>query len=584
MAGPGVTVNQQDGNLGLQPGSNANIMLIMGCSLSGVVGTIYSFGEPVSATNTLLGGEGLEAVQYVLKSAPGATAMFMPINPSTRGGVGAVTKVGAGAMTVTPSLAPHGTVTITCVTGGTLGTAAFTFGVTNPITGATTTSAPITSAAGWSGAGVLIPGTFVTWVATAGTYISAVTPDIYSISTLGVITHPQGAGPAVGTFTASPVDFYRVLVTVQLGGAVGTSQITYSLDNGGSTSSTLVSSATYAIPNTGIVLALSGVANQFDTYSFSVAPPTFQNTDLTTGGLTPIQTTLIAQQTESLIWVVGSVASAAAWATQVALLESAAVTLAGSNIYLRFIAGGPTVGTVLQNAGSITVDSADTDATVITARAGMSAPHVCVCAGDGFMTSSYSGLSFRRNTSWATAARAVGNAASQDIGAREDGGVALFTSLVRDDFATGSNFFNAGITCMQTQGPGPIFINQGFMGTVSTSDYYTLTNARVIDRASTIGANALKPYVLKKLPTMTRNGQVGTIREDAAQKIDKKVSTALRDGLVTGSPQDAVAAVATTTRTNNIYSTRQLIVQGAVQPFGYPTQVIFNIGMSLQAA
>jgi hypothetical protein len=584
MSGPGVTVNQQDGNLGLTSGSNTNIMLIMGVCLGGVAGALYSFGDPVAASNTLLGGEGLEAVQYVLKASPGATAMFMPVTPSTRGGVGSVTKTGAGAMTVTPSLAPQGTVTITCVVAGTLGTAQFTFGVTSPITGVTTTSAAVLSAAGWSSTGYFIPGTYTNWVATAGSYVAGGTPDVYVIATTGgAITHPTGAGPAVGTYTSSPVDFYRVLVTVLQGGAVGTSQITYSLDNGGSTSAALVTSATYAIPNTGIVLALSGTANAGDTYSFSVAPPTFSNTDLT-ADLTLIETTLLASQTESLIWVIGSVASAAAWVTQTALLESAAVTLAGSNIYVRFISGGPTVGTVLQNAGSITVDSADTDNVVIAARAGMSAPHVCVCAGDGFMTSSYSGLQFRRNTSFAAAARAVGNAASQDIGAFEDGGVSLFTSCARDDFANGSNFWTAGITSLRTYGPGPVFINQGLMGTVSTSDYYTLTNARVIDRASTIGAAALRPYILKKLPTMTRNGQPGTIREDAAQKIDKKVTTALRDGLVTGSPQDAVAAVATTTRTNNIYSTRQLIVQGAVQPFGYPAFIIFNIGMTLQAS
>jgi len=584
MAGPGLTVNQQDGNLGIQPGSNTNIMLILGCTLAGLTGVIYSFGDPVSATNTLLGGEGLEAVQYVLKSSPGATAMFMPTNPSTRGGVGGVTHTGPGAMTVTPTIAPQGTITITCTTGGTLGTAAFTFGVTNPITGVTTTSAPVVSAAGWSGAGYLLNGTYTNIVFTAGTYVAGGTPDIYTISTAGVVAHPQGTGPAAPTFTSSPVDFYRVLVTVLLGGAVGTSQVSISLDNGQSTTvAQLTTSATYAIPNTGIVLAFSGNATATDTYAFSAAPPTFGNTDLT-NNLTLIETTLIAQQTESLIWVVGSVASAAAWNTQVTLLESAAVTLAGSNIYVRFVAGGPTVGTVLQNAGSITVDAADTDSVVITQRTSMSAPHVCVCAGDGLMTSSYSGLQFRRNASWAAAARAVGNPASQDIGAFEDGGVSLFTSCVRDDFANGMSFWTAGITSLRTYGPGPVFLNQGLMGTVSTSDYYTLTNARVIDRASVLGANALKPYVLKKLPTMTRNGQVGTIREDAAQKIDKKVTRALNDGLVSGSPQDAVAAVATTTRTNNIYSTKQLIVQGAVQPYGYPTQVIFNIGMTLSAS
>jgi hypothetical protein len=577
MANYGVKVQQQDGNLGLQSGSNANTMLVMGCALAGIVGVIYSFSDPVSATSTLVGGEGLEAVQYCLKTSPGSTMMFMPTNPSTRGGVGAVTQTGTGAMVVTPTLAPQAAISIQCSTAGTLGTAAFIFTVGG------VASAPVVSAAGWSSTGYFIPGTYTNWVATAGAYVAGGTPDIYTISTTGVIAHPQGTGPAVGSFTSSPVDFYRVLVTVTLGGAVGTSQITYSLDNGNSTSSALVTAASYAIPNTGIVLGLSGTANAKDTYAFVVAPPTFANTDLTSN-LTLIETTLLVQQIESLIWVAGSVASAAAWATQVALLESAAVTLAGSNIFVRFIVGGPTVGTVLQNAGSVTVDAADTDATVIAARAGMSAPHVCVCAGDGFMTSSYSGLQFRRNTSWGAAARAVGNAASQDIGAREDGGIALFTLLARDDFATGENFWTAGITSFQTDGPGPIFISQGLMGTVSTSDYYTLTNARVVDRASRIGAAFLKRYQLKKLSTQTRGQTTGTIREDAAAKIETGVKRALKSGLVDGNPQDAVAVGAQTVRTNSLYSTGQLNVNGSVQPYAYPTAINFTVGVTVQAS
>jgi hypothetical protein len=583
MANPGLQVVVQDGNLGIQPGGNTNVMLLMGESLGGVVGTMYSFGDPVTAANTLLGGELLEAVVALLKAANGSVVMAMPLPPTTRGGVGPVTHTGPGVMTVTPSIAPHGTITITCTTGGTIGTAAFTFGITNPITGVTTTSAPVTSVGGWTSTGYRPVGTYVMIVFTAGTYISGGSADIYTIPVAGVIAHPQGAGPAVPTFTASPVDFYNVLVTVTLGGAVGTSQITYSLDNGNSTSSVLTSAASYAIPNTGIVLALSGTATALDTYAFSCAGPTFSNTDLTTN-LTTIETTLLAQQTESLVGVVGSVASAAAWATQVSTLESAAVTLAGTNIYVRFFCGGPTVGTVLQNAGSITVDSADTDSTVIAARAGMSAPHVCVGAGDGMYVSPYSGLQLRRSGIWAAMQRALANPASQDIGAFADGGLVGWTSCVRDDFANGMSFYAAGITSLRTWGPGPVFINRGLMGTVSTSDYYPLTNARVIDRASAIGALNLKPYVLAKLPTMTRNGVAGTIREDAAVKIEGKLATALQQGLVYGSPQDAVGASAVVTRTNNLYSTQQLIVTGAVQPFGYPTAVIFNVGMTLQAS
>lgn len=586
-----VQLNVLDGNLGLQPGSNQNTVLLMGCCLGnnaggGVPNTLYNFGDPVTAINSLKGGELLELVTYVLKAAPGSIVQAMPLNPTTRGGIGTFTKVGTGALTITPSLAPHGAVTITCTTAGALGTAVFTFGVTDPFTGVTTTSAPILSAAGWSASGVLIPGTYVTWTPTAGSYTNT---DVYQISTLGgAITHPAGAGPAVGTFTASPVDsYYKLQVTITLGGAVGTSQFTYSLDGGNSNSATITSAASYAIPGTGIVLGFSGTAVAGDVYTISgVAAPTFANTDLTAAG-TALTSTYINSFFSSLIAITGSVASAAAWATQVSSAETFIGGFTALNIFPRAMVGGPTVGTVLPNAGSVTIDSADTDSVVISARAGMNAPHVVPCAGDGLMTGAYTGLVFRRNALWATIGRAAAVPASQDVGEVALGGVTGFTSCVRDDFPNGLSFFKAGITSLQTYGAGtPVFINRGFCAVVSTSDYYPLTNARVVDQGSGIAVVNARPYTLARIPTQTRNGIAGTIREDYAQKIEDKITNAERAGLpVAPLPQgNAVDVDCTVTRTNNIYSSGQLILTVAIQPFSYPTQIIVNIGMTLKAS
>jgi len=583
-----VQVNVLDGQLGLQPGSNQNTIMLMGCCLGnnasgGVPNTLANIGDPITAVNLLKGGELLELVDYVLKASPGSTVQVMPLNPTTRGGVGSVTKVGTGALVITPSLAPHGTITITCTTGGTLGTAVFTFGVTDPISGVTVTSAPVTSAAGWSSTGYQIPGTYCTWTATAGSYVNT---DVYTISTLGVITHPAGSGPAIGTQTSSPVDAYSVLVTITLGGAVGTSQYTYSLDGGNTVSATITSSASYAIPGTGIVLGFSGSANAGDTYAFSCAPPTFTTTDLGNAG-TALTSTYINAFQSSMVGVVGAVASAAAWATMAASAETQALALVAKNIYTRWFVGGPTVGTILPSAGSITVDAADTDSVVQTARAGMNTPHVCVAAGDGTMLGAYSGLVFRRNAVWGAIGRAAGVPASQDIGEVALGGLTSFLSCVRDDFANGLSFYNSGITSLQTYGAGSaVFVNRGLMGVVSTSDYYPLTNSRVVDQGCQIAVVNARPYTLSRIPTQTRNGVAGTIREDYAQRIENKMNTAEIAGLpVAPLPQgNAVAVVCAVTRTNNIFSSGQLIINVAIQPYSYPTQIVVNIGMSLQAS
>jgi hypothetical protein len=78
----------------------------------------------------------------------------------------------------------------------------------------------------------------------------------------------------------------------------------------------------------------------------------------------------------------------------------------------------------------------------------------------------------------------------------------------------------------------------------------------------------------------------GTIREDQAQKIESRINSALNAGLGIGNPQtaNAVAASCQVTRTNNIYSTGQLILTISVQPFGYAVSVVVNIGMTLQAS
>lgn len=579
MGLPGVTLNVLDGNLGLQPGSNQNVMLWMGCCLNGTPNTMYQFGDPTTASNTLVGGELYEAVGYSLRVAPGIV-MAMPLNPTTRGGAGSVTHIGTGAGTVTVSLAPQASITITCTTGGTIGTAAFTFKIGNG-----TASAPVTSAAGWTSTGYLVPGTYTTVVFTAGTYVAGGTPDIYVISTLGAVTHPQGTGPTVPTFTSSPVDYYTPLITIQTAGAVGTATFTYSLDNGVVTSATVITASSYAIPNTGIVLAFASTFVSGDTYSFSCAPPTFTNTDLT-NALTALETTYLNQAFYSQVAVVGSVASAAAWATQVATLETAAGTLFGSGIYVNFFAGGPTVGTVLPNAGSVTIDSADTDSVVITARQGMSAKDVVPCAGDGILLSPVTGLSLRRNALWGAAARAALEPASEDIGATADGAIASYTSIFRDENAT-PGFYAAGITCLRTfsgLGLNGIFVTKGLTATVSTSDYFPLTNERVINQACAIARLNTLSLINSKIPTQTRNGIAGTIREDAAQNIESHVTAALIAGLVSSSPQNAVAAKCVVVRTNNIYATGNLILNVSVQPFGYATTITVNVGMTLSAS
>jgi hypothetical protein len=580
MGLPGITQNVLDGNLGLQPGSNSQLTLWMGCCTAGVVNTLATYGDIQTMTNALGAGELLEAAGYAMKAGT-PPIMVMPLNPGTRGGVGSVTHVGPGAMTVTVTIAPHLAITITCTTGGTLGTAAFTFQL-----GSASASAPVQSAAGWSSTGYLVPGTYCTVVFQAGTYISGGSADTYTISTAGVIAHPTGAGPAVPTITASPIDFYNVKIRVEVGGAIATSQITYDLDgviNATYTpSANITTAATYVIPGTGLVLALSGNATAGDTYAFQCAGPQPAAGDVTSA-YTLLQTTLLPSMTASQIVLVQTPGSASAWATAVSSAETCRTALFALGVNVDFYVGGPSVGTVLPNSGSITVDSADTDSTVITQRAGMSA-RVSACAGDWQMTSPVTGLQFRRNANWAAGARGSKVSPSQDIGAYADGGVASAIGLFRDENPT-QGFYAAGITCLRTYTPGgAIYITRGLTAMANTSDYYPLANSRVMSKACGVARLAGLQYINSKVPTTTRNSQPGVIQEAKAQEIETKITQALQAALVDSSPRDAVNASATVTRTNNVFATGQLIITVSIQPYAYAPYIVENIGLQVSAS
>lgn len=585
MALPGLSINVLDGNLGLLQGSNSQTALFLGCCLSGTQSVLASYGDQQTMLNALGAGELLEAAGYALKVGGGPVYVY-PMPPTTRGGVGSVTKVGTGAGTVTLTMAPHAQLTITCSTGGTLGTAAFTFQI-----GSGAVSTPVTSAAGWSTTGYQVPGTYVTVVFTAGTYVAGGTPDIYTISTLGVIAHPQGAGPAVPTYTASPIDAYTPKIKILVAGALGTMQFQYSLDGTDANMSAAVVSPgggayQLIVPSsglgTGIVCTFASTFVAGDTYSFSATGPTFAAADLT-AAMTALQTTYLSSAQYSMGAAIGTLASAAAWSTQVSALESAAVTFFNNGVYLRFFSGCPTVGTILPNAGSITVDSADTDSTVITQRQSMSAPHVVPCAGDVLLTSPITGLSFRRNVLWSAVARATKVEASKNLGAVADGGLTNVTALYRDDNAAGGTFDAAGITAARTfPNYSGYFLADAHTATVSTSDYYPLANARVIDRGCVIVRAKGLPYVNAKLPTTTRNGIAGVITEKKAQQIEADINSGLRT-LVDNSPQDAVGCSAVVNRTNNLLATQNLIIAANIQPYAYARTVTVNIGLQLTA-
>src|SRR6185503_2586615 len=100
MGLPGVVINVLDGSLSLQPGSNEQVVLYLGCSLSGTPNSIGFYSDASTAQTALTGGELLEQAAYSIDVGGGPVGV-VPLPPTTQGGVSAVTHIGTGSGTMT---------------------------------------------------------------------------------------------------------------------------------------------------------------------------------------------------------------------------------------------------------------------------------------------------------------------------------------------------------------------------------------------------------------------------------------------------------------------------------------------------
>ncbi len=575
MSLPGVSLTVANGGLSLQAPSAERGIIYVGVSTDGTANTLTFVGDSTAIADTIGLGELAESAAYDIANAGGPVGV-LPVPVTIPGGKSAVAHVGPGAMTCSISFAPHVAISIACTTtGGTLGTAVFTFTVDG------TAQSPVTSAASWGTTGYLVPGTYCTVIFTTGTYVTA---DVYTISTLGVIAHAAGTGPAVPTISCSPIDVYTPLLTVTLGGALATSQFTYSLDGtSANTSSPIVttSGGTYAIPSTGIVLTFSGSATAGDTYSFTVVGPGFSNADLVTA-LTTLTTTYLSSP-YSMVCVTGNLSSTANWATQTASLQTIVNTLFNKGVYVEFFNGCPTIGTLTASAGSVVVDSASTDAAILTQRLTTSSRGTAATAGDMLLVSPLTGLAQRRNGSWAAATRAASVEASQSIGAVQDGPLPGVVSIYRDEFSAEALDAVGFITLRTFPGnvaagtglPG-FYITNGWTLDTVTSDYHPLANKRVIDRGCGVAKASALPLVNSKVPT--KNG--GVITERKAQSIEGTITDALLTALVNTQPQNATAVSVSVNRIHNVLSDGQLLITILIRPFAYAQFIVVSIGLS----
>lgn len=571
MSLTGVITNQIDGQLGIGNSSATQTAVIIGCSVSGIVGVPLSIGSQTQLVAAFGAGKLVEDGAFILANG-GSPQWFMPVNPSIAGAISTPVHSGTGTGTLSISAAPHAALTFTVSLGGALNTAKVTIQV-----GTGAISQPVLLPTG----GVLaVPGTYAVGTFAAGTYVIG---DTYTVSTAGVVAHTGSGAPANPTFTASPLDDYALVVNMTTGGANGTAAFTYSLDGGTDTSAPIVTPGTgiYAIPNSGIVLTFASTQTAGDAWTAQAAAPSFSGSDLA-ACTTALSTTYLGTTRYSLLYVDRYATTAAAAVTEVSALQTFALGLKTSGVFVRAIGCVPTVGSININAGAVQIDSADTDSVIATAFQSVVAEHVAMAGGDTAVYLPNSGLTLRRNAGLLAISRALAFEASASIGEVGKGGQNV-VGIFRDEGATPA-LQAARLLCLGTYGayPGIYFAGPGTTLALPTSDYAPLANARVVDEASGIAFSTAMPLVNSKIqlsPKIT-----GAISARAAGRLDAKMNSALDAAMVSTSPQDATAVLAATDRTHNIVADGKVIINIGVQPFGYAKTIVVNLALQTTLA
>lgn len=569
MSLPSVNITIRNNGLAQVPPSAANASVTLGICSDGVVGQLYAFGDPGTASTLLGQGPLVENVADKL-SVAGPGSLAMPLTPTNVGTLSAVdTTLVAGAGTLTVAAGPSKTIALKIITGGVLTTMTYSVSLNG---GAY--SAPILSSA----SAQLIAGTLSKVTFAAGTYI---TGDIYTfatnVSTAATLT---GTGPAGSNVTqvSSPLDGYSVRVVVTTTGGLGAGIFTYTVDGGNNVSGQILipSGGRYAIPNTGVVLVFSGTFTAADDYRFTTTTATFATSDVTAAVVA-----LRALPNEwFMVHVVGMGADAAAAASMASTLDTQTTAAATEFRYVFGVVECPTSGSI--TSGGV---SAQSDSTVAAAFASFSSERVAVCAGDVQHVSVLSGQMLRRNLGTVYTSRLCAIQPSEHPGHPAATGnlkkadLANTKSIYRDESATPTLDSNRFVTARTHIGVPGYFITRGRMMAAPGSDFESVMNRRVVDIACSVTRRTVLPILNQKVAVDKTTGFIHTLEADA---IESTIKDALRAALVVRG--DATNVDAAVKRDEPILTTKTMPITIGITPYGYPETINVTIGLRNPAA
>lgn len=394
-------------------------------------------------------------------------------------------------------------------------------------------------------------------VAGGPVYCVRVTPDTAGVAS--AITK-SGSGPTV-TVAGAAYDTYSVKVLITKGGILGAGKCKISLDGGENYLGEILIPAggTYAIPHTNLTLTFPAGTYVLDEYyTFTTTQPLYDESEMTAA----MAAILADSRTWSFVHFVNLPADgpetedfAQQAATDMALAETAA------RYAFAMLDCGP-----------------DSDADLLAAFVSFANARVCVPAGEIMLNSAIYPRLLSRPAAWSVAARLAAIAPGESPGYVGRGILPGVDELVRDERIT-EGLEDARFTVLQTYvGLAGAYVADGRMMAALGSDFSTIQNRRVIDKASTIARTTLLPFINSSV----RVNADGTILDVDAVRIESRVEAQVRAGVV--NPGDATSVSAQVNRATDVLATSSLEVTVRVRPLGYAKDITIDIGFEANAA
>lgn len=559
---------------------SSNVQVVMGCAQSGTNFQIVATRSPATLASVFGAGPMPEAAALAC-NAPGVVlAMKLPsttaglVRGSTAAPLNIASSTNANPIVVTTS-ASHGLITgqVVTIAGHLVNTTANgTWAVT--VLSPTTFSIPIAGVGVGAGTGTVQPTGL--WAAKTGT--SAVTVDVAS----------------------SPLDDYFVQLTVVKGGTIAAAGIalTVSLDAGRSTGGLvqLGTANTLVIPNTGITIDFgAGTLVAGDVFQFSTIAPTWASGDIATALAALLASSYAAVGWGGGVHLVGDCTGANA-----SLFQSASTgleQLAAGFIYTRGMVSVRDASPPAKWGGTGETESAWMTAIELDYIA-CSAKRVLSGAGrynvqSAFINSMAGQPIMRRSLTWVQAARQITLAPQQHSGEVDLGSLAQIvvdpTNDPKDGFIYHDERVNPGLDDFLPGGagrfcsartriglPGFYIVNPRLLAP-SGSVYSFWPMGAVIDVACDIVHQVAQQEINSTVRTLSA-AKGGTIYENDARVIEKKIGGELRDNMVsTGMVSDQSVIV---DRSNNVQSTKLVNIAVEVEALGYILQENITVGFA----